>query len=306
MRERPMMEVSVVIPTYNSAHYVTTAVESVLAQSFTDIEIIVIDDGSTDATESVMARFGPPVRFIKQANRGVSSARNRGIAQSRGRTIAFLDADDTWCPNKLERQIEALGGQPGYRACFSAFTRVDQNLAPQSVARCKQGSATLQDLLLRGNVIGGSTVIAERSLFEQAGVFDPDLSQCADWDMWVRLAAFTDFLYLDDPLATYRQHDSNMSRDPSLLERDSVRVLGKGFSMAQLPTDLRAKRRRALARNDVVLAGCYWHARRYREVARCLKRAALLDLRECRHAAAFPLRVAGRRLSHRRSSWTTT
>jgi glycosyltransferase involved in cell wall biosynthesis len=302
-----MVEVSVIIPTYNSAHYVTTAVESVLAQTLPDIEIIVIDDGSTDGTESVMARFGPPVRYIKQANRGVSSARNRGIAESRGRYIAFLDADDTWCPNKLERQIEALGVQPGSRACFSAFTRVDWDLVPQSVMRCKQGSATLQDLLLRGNVIGSiCTVIAERSLFEQAGGFDPELSQCADWDMWVRLAALTDFLYLDEPLVTYRQHESNMSRDPSLLERDSVRVLLKGFAMAQIPADLRTKRRRALARNDVVLAGCYWHARRYREVARCLQRAACLDLRECRHAAAFPLRVACRKLAHRRSQWSTT
>ena len=115
-----MAEVSVIIPTYNSAQYVTTAVESVLAQTFADTEIIVIDDGSTDATDSVMACYGSPVRFIKQANRGVSSARNRGIAESRGRLIAFLDADDTWCPNKLERQIEcerrAVGREEGIGA----------------------------------------------------------------------------------------------------------------------------------------------------------------------------------------------
>jgi glycosyltransferase involved in cell wall biosynthesis len=302
-----MAQVSVIIPTYNSAHYVTAAVESVLAQTFTDTEIIVIDDGSTDETESAMDRFGSPVRFIKQANQGVASARNRGIAESRGRYIAFLDADDTWCSNKLERQIEALAGEPGYRACFSAFIRVDRNLVPQSVVRYEQGKAELQDLLLRGNVIGSiCTVIAERSLFQHAGVFDPALSQCADWDMWVRLAALTDFVYLDEPLVTYRQHDSNMSRDPSLLERDSIRVLVKGFAMAGLLPDLRAKRKRALARNNVVLAGCYLHTRRYREVARCLRRAAFLDLRECRHAAAFPLRVASRRLSHRRLTWTTT
>jgi glycosyltransferase involved in cell wall biosynthesis len=302
-----MVEVSVVIPTYNSAHYATTAVESVLAQTFTDTEIIVIDDGSTDETESAMGRFGPPVRYIKQANHGVASARNRGIAESRGRYIAFLDADDTWCPDKLEHQIEALAANPGYRACFSAFTRVDRNLVPQSVMRREQGNAKLEDLLLHGNVIGSiCTVIAERALFDHAGVFDPKLSQCADWDMWVRLAALTDFLYLDEPLVTYRQHDNNMSREPSLLERDSVRVLVKAFAMAQLPAELRAKRKRALARNDVVLAGCYLHARRYREVAHCLRRAALLDLRECRHAAAFPLRVAGRRLLHRRSKWSTT
>jgi glycosyltransferase involved in cell wall biosynthesis len=302
-----MAEISVIIPTYNSASYAVMAVESVLAQTFVDTEIIVVDDGSTDATESAMGRFGPPVRFLKQANSGVSSARNRGIAESRGRYIAFLDADDTWCPNKIERQLAALAKEPGYRACFSAFTRVDRNLVPQSVMRCKYGSATLQDLLLRGNIVGSiCTVIAERSLFARAGGFDPALSQCADWDMWVRLAALTDFLYLDEPLATYRQHDSNMSRNPSLLEQDSVRVLMKGFAMPQVPPDLREKRSRALARNDVVLAGCYWHGRRYRDVARCLGRAAVRDLRECRYAVALPLRVAGRKLSCWKSGWSTT
>ena len=294
-----MVDVSVIIPTYNSAHYVTTAVESVLAQTVPATEIIVIDDGSTDATESVLRRFRPAVSYIKQANGGVSRARNRGIAESQGRYIAFLDADDTWYPAKLEWQLEALRARPDHGACFSAFTRVDRNLTPQSVTRNSRGNVTFDDLLLYGNVIGSlSSVIASRSLFERAGGFDPDLSQCADWDMWVRLAAFTDFLYLDEPLVTYRQHDTNMSRDPELLERDSVRVLERGFTMAQLGEDLRGKKKRARARNDVVLAGCYLRAGHYRDVVRCLKQAAVLDLRECRYAALFPLRLASRSLSY--------
>jgi hypothetical protein len=102
---------------------------------------------------------------------------------------------------------------------------------------------------------------------------------------------------VDHPLATYRHHDTNMSANPALLERDSVRVLEKGFAMPHLGPDTRARIRRALARNDVVLAGCYFHARRYQDAIRCLARAALRDWRECDHAVRFPLRVANRILS---------
>ena len=107
-----MPEVSVIIPTYNSARYMTAAVDSVLAQTFTDYEILVIDDGSTDETEAVMGRYGPPVLLLPQRNGGVSVARNRGLEASRGRYVAFLDADDTWLPNKLERQLAELGKHP--------------------------------------------------------------------------------------------------------------------------------------------------------------------------------------------------
>src|SRR5262245_39908172 len=103
-----MPNVSVVIPSYNSAAYLPAAIDSVLAQTARDLEVIVVDDGSTDDTPDVVARYGPPVRGIRQANAGVAAARNRGIAEARGRYIAFLDADDTWEPVKLERQLGEL------------------------------------------------------------------------------------------------------------------------------------------------------------------------------------------------------
>jgi glycosyltransferase involved in cell wall biosynthesis len=296
-----MVAVSVVIATYNSARYLPEAIESVLAQSFTDRELIVVDDGSTDDTQTVLRRFGSHLVSLSQANLGVSAARNRGLTRCLGQYIAFLDADDTWAPEKLECQIEAMQAYPGHGAYFSAFTRAACDLAPLSVHRSQRSTVSLEDLLLSGNVIGSPcTVIARRALLDLAGGFDLNLSQCADWDMWVRLAGYTDFLYVDRPLATYRQHDANMSRDPALLERDSIRVLEKGFAMAQLEAGVRSRRRRAFARNDVVLAGCYFHAGRHRDAVRCLKRAASLDVRECRRAALFPCRLARRGLA----SWT--
>jgi glycosyltransferase involved in cell wall biosynthesis len=295
-----MPEVSIIIPTYNSAQYVVEAVESVLAQTWQDFEILVIDDGSTDETARVMHRYEAPVRYIRQANGGVAVARNRGIAESRGRYVAFLDADDTWLPHKLERQMETLRQQPHYRACYSAFTVVDVDLNPLGISRRQRRELTLEDLLTRGNIIGSiCTVVCERALFDLVGGFDPALSQCADWDMWVRLAAQTEFLYVDEPLVTYRQHGSNMSRNAPLLEHDSLQVLGKGFAMPELSESLRAQRQAAFARNYMVLAGTYFYARRYRDFMRCAVRAVTMDFYQFRYLIGFPGRMMTRLLSMR-------
>lgn len=289
-----MPTVSVIIPTYNSAHYVVEAVESVLAQTWQDFEILVIDDGSTDETEQVMRRYETPVRYIRQPNGGVAVARNRGIAESKGKYVAFLDADDTWLPHKLERQIETLQRHPQYRACYSALSIVDADLHPLGINRSQRQGSALEDLLTRGNVIATpSSVLCERSLFDVGG-FDPKLSQCADWDMWVRLAAQTEFLYLDEPLVTYRQHGTNMSRNAPLLEHDSMQVLTKGFAMRELSESLRAQRQTAFARNYMVLAGTYFQAHCYRDFVRCAWRAVTMDIHQIGYLTAFPQRIVGR------------
>jgi hypothetical protein len=137
--------------------------------------------------------------------------------------------------------------------------------------------------------------MCDRSLFSAVGDFDPTLSQCADWDMWIRMAVVTEFVYLDEALVTYRQHASNMSRNPELLERDSLRVLEKGFNLQGLPPAVLARRRAALARNYMVLAGTYFYARRYGEFLRCVLWSALLDPRQLGYLLAFPHRVLTRR-----------
>ena len=290
------MQVSVIIPTYNSARYLGEAVDSVLAQTFPDFEVLVIDDGSSDETETMMRRYRPPVRYIRQKNSGVALARNRGISESHGRYVAFLDADDTWLAHKLEKQIEALAGASGAGFCYSAFTVVDSDLKPVSVSRSKRQASALEDLLLRGNVVGSvCTVLCERALFDTLGGFDPALSQCADWDMWVRMAAHTEFTYVDDPLVTYRHHGGMMSRNAALLESDSLRVLEKGFALSGLSGSLRAGRRAAFARNYMVLAGTYFQARRYRDFVRCATLAVTMDFRQASYLMGFPIRAINRK-----------
>lgn len=283
--------VSVIVPTYNSARYVTAAVDSILDQSFKDFEVLVIDDGSTDDTRTVLARYGSPVRYIHQSNRGVSIARNRGIAESTGKYIAFLDADDTWFPAKLERQLDALTQTPGYRLCYTGFRFVDDQMRSLRDHRPRQFDDALEGLLFHGNIVSSiCTVLVERALFDQVGGFDPELSQCADWDMWVRLARTTRFLVIEDLLVTYRQHATNMSRSVALLERDSRRVLEKGFADPATPETMRARANRAIARNWMVLAGSYYHARDYRNFMRSALQALWLDPTQAGRLVGYPFR----------------
>jgi glycosyltransferase involved in cell wall biosynthesis len=288
-------EVSVVIPAYNAAAYLAGAVDSVLAQTFGDRELVVVDDGSTDATPQVLEGYGSSVRVVRQANQGVAAARNRGLRESRGRWVAFLDADDQWAPDKLARQVEALRGQPGHGACATRFTVVDEGKGPVEVRGARSGEATLEALLLNGNVVGTpSTVISERTLLEACGGFDPALSQCADWDLWIRVALRTAFVCLEEPLVAYRRHGSNMSRSVPLLEADTLRLLDKAFGMPELPEPLAGRRNEAFAQQYMVLAGSYFRAGMHRDALRCGALALRLDPRQSRRVLAFPWRALGR------------
>jgi glycosyltransferase involved in cell wall biosynthesis len=283
--------VSVIVPTYNSAHFLSAAIQSVLAQSYRDFELIVVDDGSRDHTPRVVASFGDRVRYLRQENAGVSVARNRGIAESSGRYVAFLDADDTWMPSKLQRQRDALEAEPTRRLCYSAFEVVDEKLSAIEIRRSRRQGSALEDLLTRGNVVGSiCTVMCERALIDEVGGFDVTLSQCADWDLWIRIAARTEFIYLDEPLATYRQHGQSMSRQVRLLENDSLRLLEKGFGLPGIEPALARRRRHAFARNYMVLAGSHFGTGAYGAFLRCAALAIALDPRQFAYLAAFPRR----------------
>ncbi|HTP29385.1 MAG TPA: glycosyltransferase family A protein, partial [Anaeromyxobacteraceae bacterium] len=131
--------VSVVIPAYNAEAYVAAAVDSVLAQSFRDFELIAVDDGSSDSTGARLRAYRDSLRYIRQPNGGVSRARNRGVEESQGRWVAFLDADDVWLPGKLGKQMGALRDRSDCRACYTAVTVADAMLRPMAVERSPEG-----------------------------------------------------------------------------------------------------------------------------------------------------------------------
>jgi len=293
-----MPYVSVVIPAFNAKRFVGAAIDSVLAQSVSGAEVIVVDDGSSDGTDALVRAYGPRVRYLRQENAGVAIARNNGLSESRAEYVAFLDADDAWLPEKLEKQTSALRAHPGKRACYSAFVVADSDLRPLRVHRSPRRSGLLEDLLLLGNVIGTpTTVLCDRELLVRTGGFDPGLSQCADWDLWIRLSLLTEFVYVDEPLAVYRQHAASMSQDLLRYERDVFRVLDKAFGSHTLPPVLGSRRKEAYGRMYTVLAGSYLHAFRFREFLRCAVRAIALDSRQAAYFLAFPKRRAYRALS---------
>lgn len=196
--------VSVVIPTYNTAAFVGRALDSVLAQSWADHEVLVVDDGSTDGTAAVLAAYGERVRVLAQANAGPAAARNLGLRQARGRYVAFLDADDWWLPAKLVRQVELLDARPEIGFCSTATRVVAQDGTPAGDWPCGVDGeqALLETLFVRSAAVSGSTsgVLARRDLLLAAGGFDESLRGFEDPDLWIRLAARAGYTCIDERL----------------------------------------------------------------------------------------------------------
>jgi len=192
--------VSVIIPVYNRANTLSIAIESVLAQTFKDFEIIVIDDYSTDNSASIATNF-PQVRMIRhESNKGAAAARNTGINTSRGKYVAFLDSDDLWLPEKLQIQINYLENNIGMAVCVSAYhlflpKQKPTLFIPSSPVNWKK------HLLMGCNLGPGSTLVARRECFQRIGLFDVGLPRYEDWDWLIRLVEFVPITVINRPLA---------------------------------------------------------------------------------------------------------
>lgn len=195
--------VSVVVPAYNAAAFVRRAVDSVLAQTWADCELLVVDDGSTDGTLDVLAAYRDRLRVLTQANAGPAAARNHGLRAARGRYVAFLDADDWWLPAKLERQVELLESRPEIGFCSTATRVVTEAGDPAGDWPCAGiDGSLLETLFVRSAAVSGSTsgVLARRELLMDVGGFDEALRGFEDPDLWIRLAARTGYACIPEPL----------------------------------------------------------------------------------------------------------
>lgn len=221
--------VSTIIAVYNGETYLEEAVKSALSQSYTSHEIVVVDDGSTDSTPDIIASFGDALRSIRQANAGVSAARNRGISAAHGELIAFLDADDLWLPRKLERQVALYLAQPetGFIYCgyfvTDARLRVRYGVPVLAAGRRVNGCLTM-DAWGIGLPLTG---VVPRAVIESSEGFRSELSTSADADLLARIASQYPVAAVREPLALYRSHPKQMHRDPSLMERDVADFLNR-------------------------------------------------------------------------------
>lgn len=220
-----MPAISVIIPTYNRAQLVEMAVQSVLAQTFRDYEVIVVDDGSTDETEAVVAGLGPQVRYLRRANQGPSVARNTGISAARGAYISFLDSDDVFRPQNLELLLEQFGRNPGAAIVHGWAETVDHAGRKVQWSRPKlKGYAYRNYLFSNPTPIG--TLLARRDCFADGNLFDPSLPIYEDWDLWLRLSFSHEFDYVPAVIAdVVFQSARRNTRYPPAQVAETVRAI---------------------------------------------------------------------------------
>lgn len=216
--------VSVIIPSYNCERYIAETMESVLNQSFKDIELIVVDDGSTDNTREIVESFGHPVRLITQENARVCAARNHGLRQSRGKYICFMDHDDYWFPHKLETQLKIMENHPEAGVVYSEFLlwhpdRQGKWPSPSSLqpegdldAIDPEFSGWIYHQFLLDCWMLTSTAMFRKEVFEKCGDFDVNLPYSEDWDLWLRISREFQFIKLIEPNTLYRQHPEQGNR----------------------------------------------------------------------------------------------
>ncbi|MEN8188486.1 MAG: glycosyltransferase family A protein [Thermodesulfobacteriota bacterium] len=197
-------DISVIIPTFNRAEHIRRAVESVLCQNLPCSEIIIVDDGSTDDTEQIVASLkkesAPEIRYIHQTNKGPAAARNTGIRNARSSFIAFLDSDDHWQKKKLAIQFRAMEEEPQYLIShtFERWLRRGEHLNQKKIHIPRPGDIFDHCLLLCG--VGMSTVLVRKRLFDHIGLFNEDLPCCEDYDFWLRVSSRYPFLLVKKPL----------------------------------------------------------------------------------------------------------
>jgi glycosyltransferase involved in cell wall biosynthesis len=224
--------VTAVIPTFQHGAFVAQAVSSVLSQTYTEIETVVVDDGSTDDTSDVLRGFGSAIKVIRQPNRGLSAARNTGVEASMGELVAFLDADDLWLPTKIEKQVprfedDRVGLVGADIVCFDA---VGEYPEPTLRARNLARGRVYPGFITNQAVIHMPTAVVRRECFQQIGYFDETLTSLEDLDMWHRISRRWAVDYVDEPLARYRWSAGQMSRNEVRMLVNGIRVREKSVA----------------------------------------------------------------------------
>lgn len=228
-----MPKVSVVIPTYNRAHLLGRAIQSVLDQTYRDFEIIIVDDASSDNTEEVVKGFNDErIQYIRhEKNKGEGAARNTGIEAAKGEYIGSQDSDDEWLPEKLEKQMKTFESAPSdIGVVYTGFLRVRGNSKTYIPAsKVIKRDDDIHNELLKGNFIGAPTALVKKACFARAGMFDERLPHLVDWEMWLRISRCYRFKCVDEPLVvSFFTPDSISANRDALIEARKL-ILEKHF-----------------------------------------------------------------------------
>ncbi|MGD9365350.1 MAG: glycosyltransferase family A protein [Desulfobacteraceae bacterium] len=217
VKSNPYRVVSVILPTHNRYAYLGRAIDSVLSQTFQHYELIVVDDGSTDATPDLLSGYGDQIKVIRQRNQGVSAARNKGIRSASGEYIALLDSDDYWLPEKLEKQVTFFKAHPDARICQTQEIWIRNGKRVNPKKRHQKYSGMIFEKTLPLCLVSPSAVMIRKTLFNEVGGFDEALPACEDYDLWLRIAWKYPVYLIEAPLIVKRGgHADQLSRMPQL------------------------------------------------------------------------------------------
>lgn len=219
----PLLRISVIIPTYNRGWIIKEAIDSVLTQNYPDFELIVVDDGSTDDTQNILAEYKSRIRILQQDNKGVSAARNYGIDKAGGDYIAFLDSDDIWLQNKIITQVNFFKQDPSSLICQTEeiWVRNGKRVNPKKYH--KKYSGIIFEKTLPRCLVSPSAVMIKKSLIKEVGGFDETLPACEDYDLWLRISCRYPVHLIPAPLIIKRGgHSDQLSANPGL---DKYRII---------------------------------------------------------------------------------
>jgi glycosyltransferase involved in cell wall biosynthesis len=248
-------EVSVIIPTYNRCAMLLEAIDSVLAQSFTEFELIVIDDGSTDGTAEHLKRLAKPIRIERIGHSGPAAARNRGVAEARAPLIAFLDSDDLWSPTKLERQLAFMRANPDCEISQTneIWMRNGRRVNPGLRHRKRAGDIFIDSL--RTCLISMSATMMRADLFRSLTGFDEIMSAAEDYDLWLRILIDHEAGLLDEPLVTRRGGHPDQTSATTAIDRFRILALTKLLADDRLSPERRTAVVEVLAEKCRIYAG---------------------------------------------------
>jgi len=227
--------ITVVIPTYNRATFLKDAIDSVLAQTFLDFELIVVDDGSTDDTPKLLSSYNNKVRVITQTNQGPSAARNRGIEAAKGKWIAFLDSDDVWKPDKLKKQVRFITDHPDTKICQTEEVWIRNGKRVNPRKKHEMHSGWIYEKCLPLCIVSPSSVMIHQDVFEKVGLFDETMPACEDYDLWLRIAPhYPIFLIREQLIVKQGGHADQQSRAVESLDRLRIKAIVKSIESGYL------------------------------------------------------------------------
>jgi glycosyltransferase involved in cell wall biosynthesis len=225
--------VSIIIPAYNQAQYLKQSIDSAIAQAYPHTEIIVVNDGSTDETESIAKSYGSKINYIYQENLGLAGARNTGIRVAKGELIGLLDSDDIWKPNFLETIVSLVIKYPKASVFYSQGQCIDAdgNILPQIVGGKTISQSNFFNSLLQANFLIPSTITLRRETIVNAGYFDETLRSCEDWDLWLRILPDATFIGTEEIIIYYRVHKESLTANISGMQTAKKTVVEKQFGI---------------------------------------------------------------------------